>query len=146
MFSIRRLVVSLVAGGLALTLAAGSAVAAEPDPALSMHGFELGLAAAEARLADGEDGFFDGEKVRVAMAVIDDLVQRKIDGAEATGNGPVQAAAVLAALESGTSPSQVAPGSTVSALAVAVDGMKGPQGEAKAAEKSKKPDDPPGRP
>jgi hypothetical protein len=114
MFSIRRMVASLMVGGVALALAAGQAGAASVSPealARAAAGVERGLAAAEARLtaAEAETLVLDTGLSR-ALEAVNAAVERRLAAGNGNGQGPVHAADVLEALQSGESPSELAPG------------------------------------
>jgi hypothetical protein len=144
MFSLRKMLGSLVLGALALSVAAGSAGAAGADDValgVALRGFDAGVAAADAQVDKGEDGTYRDEAITKALATISDLVKAKME-AESNGNGPAQAEAVLNALLEGESPSTLAPGQLKkSALAEAYGNLKAEQAKIKA-DKPDRPDRP----
>lgn len=114
MFSIRRMIASLMVGGVALALAAGQAGAASVPPealARALAGVERGAAAAEARLtaAEVETLVLDTGLSR-ALDAINAVIERRLAEGKTSGQGPVHARDVLEALESGELPSELAPG------------------------------------
>ena len=135
MISIRRLIASLLAGAL-LVMASAAQASAQPAPDLerAFEGVALGLAAASDLTGDGV--IVLDESLIEALGVYDAWVA-KHEGSnrQGTGQGPVNAQAVHAALLDGEIPGQLKKdtGSKLSALADVYEVLKGKSDEAKEA-------------
>jgi hypothetical protein len=152
MFSLRKMLGSLVVGTLALSVAAGTAGAAADNEvalAVAQRGFEAGVEAAVAQIDACVEECSNPQLLK-ALTTVTALVEAKaeqlaVEGWEEEGlpQGPDQAARVLEQLLYGDSPSELAPGKEQSVLAKMYKELKAQQVKIKA-EKDKdkgKPDD-----
>lgn len=147
MFSLRKMLGSLVFGALALSVAAGSAGAAGSDEValgVALRGLEAGVAAADAQIDACVDACENPQLINAYQTVLA-LVEAKAAEFEAAGEdlpqGPDHAAAVLERLLNDESPSGLAPGKDQSLLAQTYKNLKAEQAKIKA-EKPDKPDKP----
>ena len=147
MFSVRKLVGSLVVGALTLSVAVGSAGAAADNEvalAVSQRGFAAGLEAADAQI-EACQGACANPQLLKAYQAVSALAQARAAELAATGEdlpaGPDQAAAVLEMLLNDVSPSELAPGRDQSVLARAYKDLKAQQQKLKTEKERGKPDD-----
>lgn len=146
MFSVRKLVGSLVVGTLALSVAVGSAGAAADNEvalAVSQRGFAAGLEAADAQI-EACQGACANPQLHKAYLAVSALAQARAAELVAAGEdlpaGPDQAAAVLEMLLNDESPSNLAPGRDQSVFARAYKDLKAQQAKLKMEKDRGKPD------
>ena len=143
MISIRRLIASILAGGLLILVSAAQASAQAP-PALerALQGVGIGLNAAAEVLGDGDVVVFS-EDLRLAFDAYDAWLERHFESDDykrrGLGQGPVHAARVQQALANDDLPSQIdkVNGSKLGELAGVYEQLKGKSDVAKAAKENK---------
>lgn len=108
MISIKRLLLSLLAGGLLVLLTAGQAGAQRNTPLeQAMGGVQRGLGSVAHLLTDDGD-VVASDHLAAALTVYDDWVERHLDsGRQGAGQGPVRAQEVHEMLLNGEIPGQI---------------------------------------
>jgi hypothetical protein len=146
MFSVRKLVGSLVVGALTLSVAVGSAGAAADNEvalAVSQRGFAAGLEAADLQIEACQGTCANPqllEAYRTVSALVEARAAELVAAGEDLPSGPDQAAAVLGRLLNDESPSTLAPGRDQSVLARAYKDLKAQQQKLKTERDRGKPD------